>query len=67
MEWTIKYHKNARKFLERLDESKRGAIFRKLNELGCWAPRHAKHKGQEIPISMQVVETWTKGNLHEQK
>lgn len=33
MEWTIKYHKNARKFLENLDKNRRELVLNKLNEL----------------------------------
>ena len=33
MEWTIKYHKNARRFLENLDKHRRELVLNRLNEL----------------------------------
>ena len=33
MEWTIRYHRKAKKFLRRLEDDKRNLLLNKLNEL----------------------------------
>ena len=33
MEWTVKYHREAKKFLEKLDKDRRNLVLGKLNEL----------------------------------
>ena len=33
MEWTVKYHKEAKKFLKRLNEDRRKLVLNKLDEL----------------------------------
>ena len=33
MEWTIRYHREAKKFLRRLEDDKRNLLLNKLNEL----------------------------------
>jgi len=33
MEWTIKYHREAKKFLKELDKDRRTLVLNKLNEL----------------------------------
>ena len=33
MEWTVRYHREAKKLLKRLEDDKRNLILNKLNEL----------------------------------